>query len=332
MSIMVSNPLVSVIIPLYNKGPFISRAIDSVLAQTLEEFELIVVGGNSTDGGESIVLDYTDSRIRFVQETGCGVSAARNQGVSIARADIVSFLDADDVWMPDFLNTIMSLKQKWPDAGMYSTAWISHYPDGREIPSKCYGISDNWEGFIPSVFRCAAIDWEFPGRTSTIAVPKHVFNSVGGFREDSVLGEDLDLWGKIALFYDNVHSSRPMAYYMHDDEMATTRNLSLLILDKFPFQKTVDELLEKGVIDSESIGGDLELYLERLKIEVAKGHIVIKDYNKAREILKSIHRREIKRIKYMVLLRSYYPVFLLPVGRLILTKLKHILNLNDHIF
>ena len=74
-------PKVSVIIPLYNKAPYIRRALDSVLAQTVQDFEIVVVGGKSNDGGEDIVREYTDTRIRFIEEKGKGVSAARNQGV-----------------------------------------------------------------------------------------------------------------------------------------------------------------------------------------------------------------------------------------------------------
>jgi len=129
------RPLLSVVIPLYNKARYIRRALDSVLAQTFEDFEVIVVNDGSTDGSEKVVERYTDPRVRLVSQENVGECAARNRGIAEARANLVAFLDADDEWLPGHLAAISRLAEKYPECGAYCTNHKTVGTDGRLRPS-----------------------------------------------------------------------------------------------------------------------------------------------------------------------------------------------------
>lgn len=192
---------VSVVIPLFNKGPHISRALESVLAQSEQDFEIIVVNDASTDGGEEIVRRNADRRIRLVERDtpGPGGHAARNAGIKAAASPLIAFLDADDAWKPLFLETIMRMRAAFPQAGAYSTARCAinrgrvEFNDYRGLPEA------PWEGIIPNYF-ASAIEVPVIG-SSTVAIPRGVFASVGTFPEGEPAGGDLEMWFRIALKY-----------------------------------------------------------------------------------------------------------------------------------
>jgi len=117
-------PEVSVVIPLYNKAPYIARALASVITQTCQDFEVIVIDDGSTDGGAEIVRRLDDTRIRVIRQENRGVSAARNRGIESARTDFIAFLDADDEWTPTHLEALLRLRDRYPHAGAYGTAYL----------------------------------------------------------------------------------------------------------------------------------------------------------------------------------------------------------------
>ncbi len=191
--------LFSVVIPLYNKRPYIKRAVESILAQTIQNFEIIVVDDGSTDGGADIVREIDSPKIRLFQQENFGVSAARNCGITRAQGDIVAFLDADDEWKPGFLKKIAFLAEKYPHAGAYATAVESIEVDG-SLKVKNFRILDGnlEDGVIENYFKVAS---QFPLTSSSIAVPKIILSEVGGFRLFEELSEDVDMWVRIALRY-----------------------------------------------------------------------------------------------------------------------------------
>src|SRR5512143_913149 len=93
---------VGVVIPLYNKGTLVRRALNSVLGQTFQNFEVVVVDDGSTDEGPDVVRECSDSRVRLIQQANAGPGAARNRGARETQAPLLAFLDADDEWMPRF--------------------------------------------------------------------------------------------------------------------------------------------------------------------------------------------------------------------------------------
>jgi hypothetical protein len=120
---------VSVIVPLFNKAAYIERALRSVAAQTLSDFEAIVVDDGSTDGGGQIAERFPDARFRLIRQSNAGPGAARNRGIAEACAPYLAFLDADDAWLPAYLETGVRILDEHPSAASVSCAWID-LPEG----------------------------------------------------------------------------------------------------------------------------------------------------------------------------------------------------------
>src|SRR5712692_9736802 len=107
---------VSIVVPLYNKAPYVRRALDSIAAQTFSDFEVIVVDDGSTDDGPSVVANYGDSRVRLVRQPNAGPGAARNAGLAQTQGELIAFLDADDEWLPTYLEeSVRQLEESGAD-------------------------------------------------------------------------------------------------------------------------------------------------------------------------------------------------------------------------
>jgi hypothetical protein len=115
---------VSVIIPLYNKGRYVQKTLDSILAQTYRDFEVVVVDDGSTDEGPAIVESCGDSRIRLIRQANAGPGAARNRGVHESGGTYVTFLDADDEWCTDFLAANVSIVTRHPEVEVITCSWF----------------------------------------------------------------------------------------------------------------------------------------------------------------------------------------------------------------
>lgn len=213
-----SGPTISVVIPLYNKAAHIHRAIQSVLDQTVKDFELIVVDDGSTDGGADVVKSIIDPRIRIISQVNAGVSAARNRGIEESRTEIVAFLDADDEWKPTFLEAVLRLARQFPKCGVFGTGWEIVSADGRRKLPRFEALPERpWEGIVPNYFRCL-LGPNAPLWTSAIAVPRKTFQTVGLFPEGERIGEDQDMWFRIALKLPIAFSTGVEAVYRQDAE------------------------------------------------------------------------------------------------------------------
>jgi glycosyltransferase involved in cell wall biosynthesis len=207
------KPFVSVVMPLYNKEREVYRAINSVLSQTVREFELIVVNDGSTDKGLEVLRAFDDQRIRIFDQTNQGVSAARNKGIAEAKTELIAFLDADDEWKPDFLETIVHLKNNFPDCSVFATSYLYSLPDGRTRPTGLRGLPrDFHEGILPDYFALAATS-DPPLCSSAVAVTQNAIASVGDFPAEITSGEDLLTWARLAARYDIAYSTKNCAVF-----------------------------------------------------------------------------------------------------------------------
>ncbi len=202
------KPTFSVIIPLYNKELSLPNTLKSVLDQSLQDFEVIIVNDGSTDGSLILAKAFSekDSRIRVESQENKGVSAARNLGISKAKAELLAFLDADDNWEPKFLEEMHSLVLKYPSCGMYGCAYKA--VKRNKILLNCHHLP---EGIIQDYFQ--AILQDKISCASAKVVKKAVVDTVGGFPLGMTSGEDYYMWSKIAAAYDMAFTPKILASY-----------------------------------------------------------------------------------------------------------------------
>ena len=124
------NPRFSVIMPLYNKERYVKKAIESVIAQTYRDFELIIIDDGSTDNSLEVVrgLKIEDRRLKILTQSNSGVAVARNNGVAASEGEYMCFLDADDWWEANFLEEMDRLITEYPEAGLCATNYIYYKP------------------------------------------------------------------------------------------------------------------------------------------------------------------------------------------------------------
>ena len=185
----------SVVIPLYNKQDCIRNTVQSVLNQTFPDFEINIVDDGSTDRSLEIARQFDDPRIRVFSKPNGGVSSARNYGIRQSRKKYIAFLDADDLWYPDYLSEIARLIDKYPGCGIYSAGYILRKKH-REIR---YAYPT--EGVIQDYFK-EYFKHKSPFCNASCAViPVEAFGKVGYFPENLHTGEDLYMWMAIAEHY-----------------------------------------------------------------------------------------------------------------------------------
>lgn len=199
----------SVVIPLYNKRPYIRRAVESVLKQKFANFELIVVDDGSTDNGAAELVDVLDPRLKVVQQRNQGVGAARNAGLAHASGAWVAFLDADDAWMPSHLEELHRIAMAHPNAGLISTTCVesvgTNLPVASDVAATGVTIRE------VDYFLEASRQIGFINATSA-AVRSDVAVTIGGFSSRRT-GEDLEYWVKVALRHPVAVSSHITCVY-----------------------------------------------------------------------------------------------------------------------
>jgi glycosyltransferase involved in cell wall biosynthesis len=223
------KPLVSIIMPCYNGEVFLAEAVDSVLGQTLQDFELIVVDDGSTDGSSAVLARY-GHRIGVIRQCNRGVSAARNAGIEAARGEFIAFLDADDYWEPEFLEAMV--------AGMADPRTAIAYCGWQNVglgAGKPF-VPPDYEGAdkMHHLLRFASL-WPIHG----ILIRRSLMPAGLPFNPAFPACEDYDLWLRIASFHRIQLVPRVLAYYRkHGDANATSNQArvaryNLLVKQRF---------------------------------------------------------------------------------------------------
>jgi len=161
---------------------------------------LIVVDDGSVDNGGDIVRGFTDPRIRLVWQDNAGVSAARNKGIAEGWGRYVAFLDADDEWEPGFLDAVVNLKTKYPQAGIYGTGYRMIFPKGPVVEVTAEeGANQETSVLVADYFYRASGGSLI--HASGVMIPRLIFEELGAFKVGEHHGEDLEMWARIALRY-----------------------------------------------------------------------------------------------------------------------------------
>ncbi|MBF0351381.1 MAG: glycosyltransferase [SAR324 cluster bacterium] len=261
-------PLVSVILPTWNRASWLSASIDSVLTQTFRDFELIVVNDGSTDdtsrlleqyGAEIKVIDLPENR---------GVSYARNRGLDQATGEWLAFLDSDDQWLPQKLEKQLRRYREQPQVKIHFTDEIWIRNGIRVNPMKKHQKHEGWI-FIPGLSLCLMAP-------SAIMIHRDIFEACGNFDEQLPVCEDYDLWLRITARYPValLNEKLMIRYGGHEDQLSCRswgndryRVQSLKkILETVPLsaeyrQAAIEKLIEKSRILAQGFGrhGDPEL-------------------------------------------------------------------------
>lgn len=214
----------SVVIPLYNKEKNITKTLESVLAQTYTDYEIIIVNDGSTDNSAAVVqsviykcqMSNVQCPIRLFTKPNGGVSSARNYGVEKSRSEYVAFLDADDLWEPNYLETLARLIADYPNASLYGLGygWLKN---GNKIPATS---QLNYRGIIPYDGSHLMTYW-----TSCTCSSKEALIKAGLFNENLTHGEDLDMWWRLMMMGEAVFDSQECAYYVQDSENRAMHNM-----------------------------------------------------------------------------------------------------------
>lgn len=212
------NVPVSVIIPTYNRISTVTRAIDSVLAQTYPYFEIIVVDDGSTDNTIEILNERYGDRIRLIRQSNMGQSAARNAGVTAARYDLVAFLDSDDYWLPGKLEAQVPLMKDKTVVLSFTNWWRGRDPSGPDYFSQV-GLSFGSESsVIDCPLKLMARRGETGVLTSVVLCQKSAIQRVGGFDERMKSYEDTRMWLRLSFEGKFAVTTKPLGVWVIDDQ------------------------------------------------------------------------------------------------------------------
>ena len=218
---------VSIIIPTFNRRDYITIALDSVLAQTYKDYEIIIIDDGSSDDTKEVLKPYQD-KIHYFYHDNKGIPATRNRGVREAHGDYIALLDSDDYWLPEKLERQMDCFKKNPHYGMVATRCSSITQDGRFREKNRPGKS-GW--ILNDLFKANFI------RTSSAMIKKECFEKVGFFDESLPMYEEVDLWLRIAKHYPIGFINTPLTVYIDNPQGVSTNSLAGRLLRQKVLEK-----------------------------------------------------------------------------------------------
>lgn len=228
------DEIISVIIPTFNSGKFIAEAIKSVLQQTVPPQEIIVVDDGSTDETESVVMQFKDD-VQYVYQEHAGVAAARNEGLGLSQGDLITFIDADDIWLNNKIELQLQLFEQNPETELVIGFLQRVYKDCNDKSAKIFAGDES--GIFVLSLGCTLIR-------------EKVFEQVGNFDEELTMSEDFDwfLRTRELGIKAEVHCDTVQLYRQHEsnttkDKLETNRYFLKA------FKKSLDRRRKQGLTD-----------------------------------------------------------------------------------
>lgn len=289
----------SIIIPLFNKEKYVENAINSILNQSFSDYELLIIDDGSTDKSRVIAATFLSDKIRIIDHSkNKGLSAARNTGIKNASSTYITFLDADDLWHPNFLQTIKKLISSHPEAHIFATNFDEVYPNKTLTP---HNGSENLASDFNGVIDFFKLNLKQGIYTpSSVCWHKSVFEKIGYYDENISFSEDLDFNIRANIKFKLAYSkSIQMSYFMETDNQITRSS----ILNKtFPNYDQYEQYC--------TTVPNLKKYLDFERYVLAKHLKVDGDTKKYPKIIRNI---DFKNLNYKQILLLKSPYFLLRI-------------------
>ncbi len=286
----------SIIIPVYNGEKCIKRSIESVLKQTRNDYEIIIVDDGSTDDTVKIVKEIEDKRIKLIESFHKGVSCARNEGIRQSRGEYICFLDADDEYESIHLETIDRIINKYPEVGLYSTISLTRLFGGKTIdPNK--GIKKNIMIYERDYFDYI-LKYGNVINTNCVCARKTLFRKFGVFVEGATCHEDTDMWERI-IIHTGIALATVTTNIRNRDYSVATRS-SNRRLDTDPFNRK-EEFIRDNTIPQSVLISYLR-FMEHRKVHVIRTFQMNGNKRRAIQLFRELDYSMIPRSKIMLTL------------------------------
>jgi glycosyltransferase involved in cell wall biosynthesis len=237
----------SVVISVYNKADYIENTLKSVVNQSFDDFEVIVVNDGSSDNSLEIINSINDDRISVITTENLGASMARNKGIEESNSDFIALLDGDDYWDKDYLKTIYDAISIFPNQKVFSVAIAQKYKNKIVPVNYSFNQTETFRihNFFESSKKYSLLS------SSSVVFHKAIIKQTGKFDPNIVSGQDTDLWIRFGLHYDIVFINKELVTYTHNTNSLSNTTFNLSQKPKFDNYLTYekDNLLLKAYLD-----------------------------------------------------------------------------------
>lgn len=304
-------PFFSIIIPLYNKENYIESTLKSVLNQSYENFEIIVVNDGSTDNSLQFVKNFENKKIKIVNQQNKGVSTARNNGIKSAKGNYIALLDADDYWYPNHLQSFVDSILKFKNESIFCNNYEIETVKNNIKPASFY-FQQNIDNIfvIKNYFKASlqsSIAW-----TSSMCIKKEVFKSNFWFDEQIKSSQDTDLWIRLGLNYNFVFNKNISARHLKfiENSLSKSKNLEsrLQTLEKYTKEEENHFYLKK--------------FMDNNRFSIAVEAKLLNENEIFRNIINNIDFNNLNKKQKLILKLPKEIVILLKNIKLLLAKVK----------